>query len=194
MEDQKPTNTTGFGYLDYLGPSVDSGDVLARLNKLANDQAKAEAEVAKKEAELTQAKEKLRDIAERQLPELMDSVGYTELKTASGLEVSIDEKIRASIPKAKAPQSIAWLKANGHGALVKRVISVAFGKGEDEDAEKLFKKLDEGDYEVEDNAGVHPSTLASFVKKKLEAGEDIPMDLFGVHRQRVAKIGTPKKK
>ena len=42
--------------------------------------------------------------------------------------------------------------------------------------------------EVDDVANVHPSTLAAFVREKLREGEELPLDLFGVHRQRIAKI------
>lgn len=178
--------TAASEYLDYVQPTTSGGE-LTQLTQLAEQQASAQAKVSDLEAQLNKAREELRDIAERQVPELMDQIGVSEFKTATGLKIKIDETIRASIPKAKAPLAFAWLKQNGHAAMIKRVVSVAFGKGEDERAEALREKL-ASDFPVEDNASVHPSTLAAFVREKLREGEEVPLDLFGVHRQRVSKI------
>lgn len=175
-------------YLDYVQPQSEGGE-LTQLQQLAERQASAAARVAELEAKLNKAREELRDLAERQVPELMDQIGMTEFKTATGLQINIVETIRASIPKARAPLAFAWLKDHGHAALIKRVVKVAFGRGEDEKAEALRDEL-KGEYEVEDDASVHPSTLAAFVREKLRDGEEIPLDLFGVHRQRESKIKT----
>ena len=172
-------------YLGYVQPT--SGGELAQLQRLAEEQARAEAKVKRIEADLNEAREQLKDLAERQVPELMDQIGIPEFKTNSGLSIKIAETIRASIPKARAPEAFSWLKNNGHAAMIKRLVSVAFGKGEDDQAEELRLKLAK-DYEVDDVASVHPSTLSAFVREKLSEGEDIPLDLLGVHRQRVAKI------
>ena len=47
------------------------------------------------------AREELRDIAERQVPELMDQIGIGEFKTTTGLKIKIDETIRASIRRER---------------------------------------------------------------------------------------------
>jgi len=178
-------------YLDYAQPSASGGE-LNQLQQLAEQQASAEAEIADLEAKLNKAREKHRDLAERQVPELMDQIGMTEFKTTTGLTIKVEEKIRASIPKAKAPLAFHWLKEHGHAAMIKRVVSIAFGKGEDEKAEEFCETLGEQHFEYDDKASVHPSTLAAFVKEKLENGDDIPLDLFGVHRQRASKISAAK--
>lgn len=173
-------------YLDYVQPQTAGGE-LSQLARLAEQQAAAQSKVANLEAQLNKAREELRDIAERQVPELMDQIGIGEFKTATGLKIKIDETIRASIPKAKAPLALAWLKQNGHAAIIKRVVAVAFGKGEDEKADELLRRLAD-EFEVDDTSSVHPSTLSAFVREKLREGEEVPLDLFGVHRQRVSKI------
>lgn len=175
-------------YLDYVQPQTAGGE-LSQLTQLAEQQAAAQSKVADLEAQLNKAREELRDIAERQVPELMDQIGIGEFKTTTGLKITIDETIRASIPKDKAPLAFAWLKNNGHGSLIKRVVSVAFGRGEDERADELRQRLAD-EFEVDDNASVHHSTLTAFVREKLREGEEIPLDLFGVHRLRVSKIET----
>ncbi len=176
-------------YLKYVG-ATSSGD-LAQLQELADQQAAAEAKVARIEAELTAAREEVRDLSERQLPELMDQIGLETFRTRSGLTIDVKETIRASIPKARSARAFAWLKANGHEAMIKRVVAVSFGKGEDAKAEALREAL-ESEFDVEDKASVHPSTLSAWVREKLAKGEELPLELFGVHRQRVSKITTGK--
>lgn len=175
-------------YADFVQPAASEGE-LSQLARLAEEQARAEATVADLEAQLAKAREIARDYAERQVPELMDSIGISEFKTATGLKIEVAETIRASIPKALAPRAFDWLRRNGSAALIKRTISVGFSKGEDDKADALREEL--GDrFEFEDNSAVHPSTLSAFVREKLQKGDDLPLDLFGVHRQRVSKIKT----
>lgn len=183
--------TDNNAYLDYVQPETTGGE-LNKLQQLIDQQAKAEAVVADLEAQLSKARESVKDLAERQVPELMDQIGITEFKTTTGLNVGIDETIRASIPKAKAPLAFAWLKQHDHAAMIKRTVSLSFGKGEDDKANNFCESLDSQSLEYDDKAAVHPATLSAFVREKLENGEEIPLDLFGVFRQRVAKIKTKK--
>ena len=176
-------------YLDYIAPQSSGGE-LNQLQELAEQQAKAEARMADLEAQMVKAKDVWKDLAERQIPELMDKIGMTEFKTTSGLTVEIAEKIRASIPVAKKPLAFAWLKRNGNDAMIKRTISIAFGMGEEEKANAFMEANSE--YELADDAKVHPATLSAFVKDKLEKGEEIPLDLFGVYRERSSKIKQTK--
>ena len=173
-------------YADFVQPAASDGE-LSRLARLAEEQARAEAEVSRLEADLSRARDVVRDLAERQVPELMDAIGIADFKTSTGLKIEVSETIRASIPKALASRAFDWLRNHGSAALIKRKISVTFGKGEDEKADDLRVQLGER-FEFEDDSSVHPATLASFVREKLRSGEDVPLDLFGVHRQRVAKI------
>lgn len=174
-------------YLNYVQPEASGGE-LSQLQALAEQQAQAEARIAELEALLHKAREIHRDLSERQVPELMDKIGMKEFKTTSGLTLGVEEKIRASIPKMKAPLAFAWLKNHHYDSIIKHVVSVSFGRGEDEEANRLAALLGESEFEVEDRVSVHPSTLTAFIKEKLEKGEEIPLELFGVYRERFSKI------
>jgi len=52
----------------------------------------------------------------------------------------------------------------------------------------MFEQLVPNYEGVDDKAAVHPSTLTSFVKERLAEGDDFPLELFGVHRQRSSVI------
>lgn len=185
---------TNYDYDKYLEkPSVQDGsNSLAHLTALAQKQLDAEARVAACQAELTKATEALKNVAERELPEAMEEIGMETFKTRSGLTVNLDTKIRASIAKTTKDQAFAWLRARGHAALIKRKVTVEFGKGEDDKAAALAKDLEGRFGLVVDESAVHPSTLSSFAKTEVEKGTDIPFDLFGIHKQRVSKIVLPK--
>lgn len=166
-----------------------SDDALARFGRLSTELEEAEQEVLRCEQALKKAQEKVADLAERQIPELAEELDLEEFKTSSGLKLKVEEVIRASIPKKVQPQAFRWLRDNGAASLIKRQVSVEFGKGQDEQAQALMRELLPRFPEVlNDKTSVHPSTLSSTVRQWLEEGRDIPLDLLGVHRQRRAKL------
>lgn len=170
-----------------------TGGELSRLSALAEEQVAAEKKVSEAEAALKKAQDELKVLAETTIPELMDAIGIEEFKTSTGLVVRVSETIRAAIPKPVLFEALAWLRANNHGSLIKRVLSLTFGKGEDDKADEWAEYMrKQGMTDLEDKAGVHPSTLSSFVATKLKDGEELPQDLLGVFRQRSAQVEIPK--
>ena len=184
----KTTMTQEYDYSEFQSKVGDN--LLARLSGLALDQKKAEAEVARLEEELKKAQANLRDIAEHQIPSLMEEVGMKEFITEEGVKIKVVEKIRGSIPEANAEKAFAWLEKMEYDNIVKREFKITFGKEEEDWARKfesdLKKRKKKLNFVVK--RGIHPSTLASFVSELLKEGVDIPLDLFGVYRQRLSKI------
>lgn len=193
-EEVNEINPPAYDYAEYADePEVDD---LKKLSKLAADQVAAEAEVIKCEEELRKAKDALRQINEIQLPEVMDRLKLEQFKTVDGLEIEVSEKIRANIAKKNQVRAFAWLRDHGHDAIIKRVVQLQFGKGEDAQADALLDLLKREEVLAElggvpnlsDNSSVHAGTLSSLVKSLLEDGEDVPLDILGVFRQRVSKV------
>lgn len=174
-------------YGEFLKPKSD--DALAELAELAELQALAEKQVELAEEELKKSKEALRLISDVSLPEKMDALGLQTFTTKSGLKITIKENIRANIPKEHLGEALAWLRTNGHGGVIKRVVKLEFGKGKDEQADELVAHLKSTGYQPADEAGVHFMTLGALARELLESGRDIPQDIFGIHRQRVSKLG-----
>lgn len=167
-------------------------DALAELSKLGDRQAELEEEILEEENKLKKLKDLHKEVSQQHIPELMDQLGLQNFTTTSGTQISVTENVRASIPVARKPEAFQWLRDHGNAGLIKRMVSVEFGRGEDEKASELSKALAETFELVKDEANIHHSTLASFVKSQLESGVDIPLDLFGVFRQRVAKTSIKK--
>ena len=134
------------------------------------------------------AKEAVRELAEEVIPEALESLGLDELKTASGLKVSIKESIHARLSHSTKAEAINWLDENGHAGIVKRKVQVDFDREESEEAMALLADLQGKFPAVFVDETVHPSTLRSFVKGLVEDGEDFPRELFGTFIRKEAKI------
>jgi hypothetical protein len=163
---------------------------LASLRELAIRQKELELEVERNREELRASEERLRVISEQTLPEMMDELGVPEFKTSDGLTIKIKETIRASMGKTEKEKNDAlrWLEQNGHGAMIKRTVEVPFNKGQEDQARELEAKLQGEGLRSSFSKKVEPSTLRAFVIECLENGQDIPLDLFKVFRQRSSKV------
>lgn len=163
---------------------------LTQLAALARTQFELEQEILQDEQRLKFKQEKLKLLAEKHIPEAMEACGMREFRTAEGISVAIKEVVRAGISDAHKPAAFAWLDAHGYSNLVKRKFICSFGKDEEAWARKFAADLArrKRTVNVESVQEIHHRTLVSFVKEKLEAGVDLPLEIFGVYRQNVAKV------
>lgn len=159
------------------------------LAALAEEQAAAEAAVAQAEADLKEKKETLRLLSEVAIPELWENAGYapgTILKTKTGLSITVTETTRANISKDRMGPATAWLREHGHQFLIKRTLKVL--PGDDEQGDELMRRFSDDGLDFSDETKVNAQSLSKFVREMLAEGEEVPQDLFGVYRQRKAKI------
>jgi len=173
------------GYEDFKEPPV--GD-LSSLSRLADELAECERHVAQLESQVENARKRMADLAERQIPEMMDDLCLETFTTTNGFRVDVKKTVRASVPAHRRNEAMDWLDANGHGGLVKRNISVAFTREQQDDATRLQSELAESFENVRAERKVEPSTLSAFIREQLKQGAEIPMDLFGAWEQRIARI------
>lgn len=151
--------------------------------------------IAQLEAEEETLKKELRELTCTTIPALMDTeLCLEEVKTPDGVRVQIKEDVESNISQERKTAALTWLEVNGHAALIKRNITVAFNREQSEEASKLVQELAKTYPGVDLDSKVHPSTLKSWVKAMLEEGKPFPLDLFGVFRRRTAKITKDKKK
>jgi len=176
------------GSTDSVGAEDNTDDVLGRITVAAEEMKDLDKAIAEAELNLKKLAGRRNEIATERLPELMDSVGLTEVKTRSGLPVKIVNVLHTSIAKARKPLAIAWLDKNGHGGMVRRNVVIDFDKTQEEEVEKLLRLIGKGWPNNRVELDVNGATVKAFVKARLEAGEEIPLDVFGVHQQREAQI------
>lgn len=163
---------------------------MARLYGLAQEQKAAEAKVTKIQQELAEAQAELDRIAGRELPDLMQDLRMTEFTLDNGTKISIKESIHTSIPKAKEDEAYEWLENNKHSGVVKRKFEIMFNRDEEAWAKKFQADLAKRKKPVNAKITrkVEPATLKALVTRELEAGKQIPLDLFGVHRRKLSTV------
>lgn len=180
--------------LDELQGATEGGlpspDELKSISFLVTQAKNLEGDMAKMAAELKEKQTEHRKLLEVDIPQAMLEAGggITSIKMEDGTKVDVIPFINASISEANRAGAFAWMRENGYGDLIKRVISAQFGMGDDEDAANAYNLLGNEGYSVTDKESVHPSSLKSQVKKWDESGENFPEDLFGVYRGMTTKI------
>ena len=164
-------------------------EALGNITKLAAGVVTNEKEVARIEEQLKQAKAKLRQVQERDLPEAMLACNMETFVTTDGLKVSVKETLYASVAAKNKKAAAKWLVANELGALVKEDVVVSFDGGKHEGVEQLIQLLE--------NSGVNNFTTAesmntasikSAIKELLGEGVEVPLELFGAYFARKAVV------
>ena len=167
---------------------AETTNILSQITNTVREFLAAERDVKAAEETLKAAQDRLRNISETQLPMLMDEAKQKVLTTEDSYQVARSEVIRASISVENMPKAAEWLISNGQGAIIKRELSLKFGKGEEDQANEAVETLRARKFAPVDKMSVHPQTLGSVVRELLEAGKEIPMDLLGVYVQPVVKV------
>jgi hypothetical protein len=165
---------------------------LKRLASLCQQQLALEKQVETLEEALKHTQGQLQHVQEIDIPELLTSLGISQLKLADGSKVEVKEFYNAGISAEHQEAAFTWLREQGLDSIIKREIKLNFGKGEDSKANLLYKNLVSAGYNPADKSSVHHATLKSFVKERVEGGQPLPMDLFGVFIGKRTKI-TPAK-
>lgn len=169
------------------------GNLDTVLVQLTDELQEAQGYVELKEKELEEAKDALKEIAEMRIPAATDGL-EGKFTLSDGRTLEVKEDIRSSIAGEKRIPAIRWLDEHDYGHIVKRVISVEFGKDSDEFVAEFKEALDEFRMKtkrplvVKEQYSVHHATLNAWVKEQLCEGVELPRDTFGIFRQRVAKV------
>ena len=156
-----------------------------RLMAMALESAKLR--VTSAEAQLAGTKRDLAQLAEHDMPELLDSIGW-EGCTAGGHTYVVKDKTRANISKERSVEALQWLRDHGHGGLIKSVITVSLGRNKLVHAQHLSELIARFGFAHSFTQKVDTSTLCVFAREQLEAGSDFPLELFGVYQQRTVEV------
>ena len=169
-----------------------STEDLKELAVLADRQLELEREKAELEEKLKRVDQQLQKVSGVDIPTAMDAIGMSDFMLTSGERITVQRKVKASIPKTKQAEAFKWLRDNEHGSLIKNNVTASFGRGEDDKAKELLQKLDSAGFTVSQKESVHAQTLAAFVREQMERGADLPADLLGIFEYAVTKIAKPK--
>lgn len=122
------------------------------------------------------------------IPTMMQEMNISTLKLADGSAVEVKPIYGASISAERKEEAFNWLRTNGLGDLIKNEVTVSFGRNEDNKAIAYANLAAERGYQPSQKLKVEPMTLKALVRERIEAGKDMPSDLFNVFAGNRTKI------
>ena len=148
-----------------------------------------ENEIAELEEQIKFKKDKADKISSEIIPNMLAEQGISSLKLADGSSVDIRKSYNCTIKKDALESAYNWLRKNGLGNIIKNEVAVQFGKGEDNKAEQLLTLAEQEGYEPTQKQKVEPMTLKALFRERVEAGLDMPSQLFNIFIKDQTKIG-----
>jgi len=137
-------------------------------------------EVKKDEEDLKQKKKNLEHLSGEVIPTMMAEMGLSHLKLMDGSSVDVKPHYSANITIANKDAAFKWLRDNGLGDIIKNEISVSFGRNEDNKAADYAVLAQERGFQPTQKLKVEPMTLKALVRERIEAGKEMPTELFNV--------------
>ena len=130
------------------------------------------------------------DISSKVIPELLAEQGLSSLKLADGSSVTVKREYRCTLPKEDERRQSAynWLRENGLGDIIKNNVSVTFGRGEDDKAQRLLDLAASNGFEPNQKTDVAWNTLTALFQERVESGLDMPSDVFSTWIKDTTKI------
>ena len=107
-------------------------------------------------------------------------MGLSSLKLADGSAVDVKPYYAANISIANREAAYNWLRQNGLGDIIKNEISVSFGRNEDNKAAEYAALAKGQGFQPTQKLKVEPMTLKALVRERVEAGKEMPTDIFNV--------------
>ena len=126
------------------------------------------------------------------IPTMMSEMGLAELKLHDGSHLKVSTSYRATITEANKEAAFNWLRENGLGDIIKNEISVSFGRNEDNKAADYAALAQERGYQPTQKLKVEPMTLKALVRERIEAGKEMPTEIFGVFSENKTTIKRNK--
>ena len=137
-------------------------------------------EILKQEDDLKQTKKDFEHLSGEVIPTMMSEMGLSHLKLMDGSSVDVKPNYSASITIANREAAFNWLRENNLGDIIKNEISVSFGRNEDNKAADYAALAEGQGYQPQQKLKVEPMTLKALVRERIEAGKEMPTELFNV--------------
>ena len=159
-------------------------DKTTNINKLADKIKELQAHQQQLQIQEDAVKQKKKDIeylSGEVIPTMLSEMGLSFLKLQDGSSVEVKTNYSATITQAKKAEAFNWLRENGLGDIIKNEISVSFGRNEDNKAADYAELAKGQGFEPQQKLKVEPMTLKALVRERLEAGKEMPTELFNIY-------------
>ena len=164
----------------------DQQDVLEKtsnIDKLADKIKELQAHQKQLELQEDAVKQKKKDIeylSGEVIPTMLSEMGLSYLKLADGSSVEVKTHYSATITQANKEKAFNWLRDNGLGDIIKNDVTVSFGRNEDNKAADYAELARGQGLQPTQKLKVEPMTLKALVRERIEAGKEMPTELFNV--------------
>ena len=132
------------------------------------------------EEQIKQKKKHLDYLSGEVIPTMLSEMGLSFLKLADGSSIEVKTNYSATITQAKKEEAFKWLRENGLGDIIKNEISVSFGRNEDNKAADYAELAKGRGFRPTQKLKVEPMTLKAVVRERIEAGKEMPTELFNI--------------
>ena len=159
-------------------------DKTTNINKLADKIKELQAQQEQLQQQEDAIKQKKKDIeylSGEVIPTMLSEMGLSFLKLQDGSSVEVKTNYSATITQANKEKAFNWLRENGLGDIIKNEISVSFGRNEDNKAADYANLAKGQGFEPQQKLKVEPMTLKALVRERMEAGKEMPTELFNIY-------------
>ena len=181
--------------IDFEKDQQDAIQKFADIESLADQVERLEdvdSSIKNTEEQLKEMKKKRDHISGEVIPTMMSEMGLAELKLHDGSHLKVSTSYRATITEANKETAFNWLRENGLGDIIKNEISVSFGRNEDNKAADYAELAKGQGFQPTQKMKVEPMTLKALVRERIEAGKEMPTEIFGVFSENKTTIKRNK--
>jgi len=164
----------------------DKTDILDKsenIKSLSNEVQKMESlskEIEDIEENLKKKKKDLDVISGEVIPTMMSEMGLSQLKLMDGSQIDVKPFYNATITVANRESAFNWLRQNGLADIIKNEMVVSFGRGEDNKAAEYAELAKSQGLQPAQKLKVEPMTLKALVRQRIEAGQEMPTEIFSI--------------
>ena len=158
-------------------------DKTKNINQLADkikELQSQQEQLQQQEDAIKQKKKEIEHLSGEVIPTMLSEMGLSFLKLADGSSVEVKTNYSATITQANKEKAFNWLRENGLGDIIKNEISVSFGRNEDNKAADYAELAKGQGLEPQQKLKVEPMTLKALVRERIEAGKEMPTELFNI--------------
>ena len=181
--------------IDFEKDQQDAMKKTGNIQSLADQVERLEgvdSEIEDTESRIKLLKKKRDHISGEVIPTMMSEMGLAELKLHDGSHLKVSTTYRATITEANKETAFNWLRENGLGDIIKNEISVSFGRNEDNKAANYAELAKGQGFQPTQKMKVEPMTLKALVRERIEAGKEMPTEIFGVYSENKTTIKRNK--
>jgi hypothetical protein len=159
------------------------------LSELIRHVSAVKFDLAELEGRVKQLKERRDHCLFTLIPEKMQETGLDKVVVGDNT-VSLSVFVSGTMPKDPIQRDIAMTHLRDIGAsdFIKNEVSVSFGVKEDNRAKAMQADLEANGFEPVSKTWVEPMTLKKLIRERVEANQEIDLELFNASMRTFAKI------